>query len=53
MLGGQAIENLISVAGSADLHADLGTVAQLVTPLFVLALAVAAATVRRSAQEPA
>lgn len=53
MLGGQAIENLISVARSADLHVDLGTVAQLVTPLFVLALAVAAAAVRRSVQEPA
>ncbi len=53
MLGGQAVENVISVARSADLHVDLGTVAQLVTPLLVLALAVAAATVRSRAQEPA
>lgn len=48
MLVGLAIENALVVGRSADLGFDVGTVAQLVLPVVVLALACWAALVRRS-----
>jgi hypothetical protein len=52
MLGGQSIENIIAVHRSADLHANLGSYGQLVVPVLVLALAVAALLVRAPAEQP-
>lgn len=51
VLLGLGLDNLVVVAGSRDLSADFGTVAQLVTPLLVALLAVAAGVIART--EPA
>jgi hypothetical protein len=53
MLVGQAIENLIAVHRSPDMHPNLGTVGQVFVPVLVLALAAAALLVRTPARQPA